>query len=139
MRAPGADLHLSCGTEVHPPSIPAGPPPCQGPPGGWGAGDTERAGAHHGEQAERMVAPRCGVGHGLVPKVLELLLRLVKHLHALRVLVLQLAQLHDTGKARTVRAALCLQVHTKGPSRLSSPSRWGVLLASETSQGLTRN
>lgn len=47
----------------------------------------------HGEQAQRVVAPGCGVGHGLVAEVLELLLCLVKHLHALRILVLQLTQL----------------------------------------------
>ena len=45
-----------------------------------------------------MVAPGRGVGHGLVPEVLELLLGLVEHLHALRVLVLQLAQLQETRK-----------------------------------------
>ena len=41
-----------------------------------------------------------GVGHGLVPEVLELLLRLVEHLHALRVLVLQLAQLQTRKEQR---------------------------------------
>lgn len=53
---------------------------------------------HHGKQAQRVVAPGRGVGHGLVPEVLELLLRLVEHLHALRILVLQLAQLQETRK-----------------------------------------
>lgn len=42
-----------------------------------------------------MVAPGRGVGHRLVPQVLQLLLCLVKHLHALCVLVLQLPQLQE--------------------------------------------
>lgn len=53
---------------------------------------------HHGKEAQRVVAPGRGVGHGLVPEVLELLLCLMEHLHALRVLVLQLAQLRETRK-----------------------------------------
>ena len=47
-----------------------------------------------------MVATGRGVGHGLVPEVLELLLCLVEHLHALGILVLQLTQLQETRKVQ---------------------------------------
>lgn len=90
-----------------------------------GAQGTKQAGTHHGEQAQRVVAPGCGVGHGLVAEVLELLLCLVKHLHALRILVLQLTQLRNTRKAHRVRGrsgALCLQVDTEEYLRLSAYS-----------------
>ena len=73
-------------------------------------------GTHHGKQAQRVVAPGRGVGHGLVPEVLELLLRLVEHLHALRVLVLQLAQLRETRK-RAERAAMVRPGTSHEPGR----------------------
>lgn len=67
---------------------------------GWEEGCQEASSTHHGKQAQRVVAPGRGVGHGLVAKVLELLLCLVKHLHALGVLVLQLTQLQGTREVR---------------------------------------
>lgn len=55
---------------------------------------------YHGEQAQGVVAPGRGVGHRLIPQVLQLLLRLVKHLHALCVLVFQLAQLQGEAEGQ---------------------------------------
>lgn len=119
----------------------------------------EASSSHHGEQAQRVVAPGRGVGHGLVPQVLELLLGLVKHLHALRVLVLQLTQLQGTREVRgwgwgsESREHWCKPTHPHGqkdtgtlpgapaprglrpdarkPSRLSFSFMWNMLTDSD--------
>lgn len=63
----------------------------------WGKRSTGEP-THHGEQAQRVVAPGCG--HRLVPQVLQLLLSLMEHLHALRVLILQLSKLRGEAECQ---------------------------------------
>lgn len=68
-----------------------------------------------------MEAPRCAEGHGLVPQVLQLLLGLVQHLHALCILVLQLPQLHEKEKVEQMLQPEHLIIQILG-------LKWGLIL-----------
>lgn len=65
--------------------------------------DREGSGStHHGEEAKWVVAPWGSAGHGLIAEVLEFLLCLMQHLHALRILVFQFPQLWSQGEMEGV-------------------------------------